>query len=81
MDVWTPIVAEPRTVVCWSPQQAQPLPEVDEERAAELTLLADRWVRQRGGQAWALTVDHQLRAESGEEARAVVRECRRVEAR
>jgi tRNA(Ile)-lysidine synthase len=34
-----------------------------------LTLLADRWARQRGGQICALTVDHRLRTESGEEIR------------
>ncbi len=36
-----------------------------------LIVLADRWARQRGGQAWALTVDHGLRPESAEEARIV----------
>ena len=36
-----------------------------------LILLADRWARQRGGEAWALTVDHGLRPESAEEARIV----------
>ena len=36
-----------------------------------LVLLADRWARQRGGQVWALTVDHGLRPESAEEARIV----------
>jgi tRNA(Ile)-lysidine synthase len=36
-----------------------------------LILLAERWAGQRGGQAWALTVDHGLRPESGEEARTV----------
>ena len=36
-----------------------------------LVLLVDRWARQRGGQAWALTVDHGLRAESAMEARVV----------
>jgi tRNA(Ile)-lysidine synthase len=36
-----------------------------------LILVAQRWARQRGGQAWALTVDHGLRPESGEEARTV----------
>jgi tRNA(Ile)-lysidine synthase len=34
-----------------------------------LTLLADRWARERGGQICALTVDHRLRPESGEEIR------------
>jgi tRNA(Ile)-lysidine synthase len=34
-----------------------------------LTLLADRWACERGGQICALTVDHRLRAESGEEIR------------
>src|SRR5712671_4525804 len=34
-----------------------------------LTILADRWARERGGQLTALTVDHRLRPESGEEAR------------
>lgn len=33
-----------------------------------LTLLADRWARERGGEICALTVDHQLRPESGIEA-------------
>jgi len=34
-----------------------------------LTILVDRWSRERGGQVAALTVDHQLRPESAEEAR------------
>ena len=34
-----------------------------------LTLLADRWARERGGQACGLTVDHGLRPESGAEVR------------
>lgn len=36
-----------------------------------LLLLADRWARTRGGQAWGLTVDHGLRPESADEARTV----------
>lgn len=36
-----------------------------------LALLADRWVRARGGYLAALTVDHGLRAESAAEARQV----------
>lgn len=36
-----------------------------------LMLLADRWARQRGGQALGLTVDHGLRPESAAEARLV----------
>jgi tRNA(Ile)-lysidine synthase len=36
-----------------------------------LMLLADRWARQRGGQAWGLTVDHGLRPESAAEACSV----------
>jgi len=36
-----------------------------------LTLLADRWVRARGGTIMALTVDHGLRAASAEEAARV----------
>jgi tRNA(Ile)-lysidine synthase len=34
-----------------------------------LTILADRWARERGGQLTALTVDHRLRPEGAEEAR------------
>ena len=34
-----------------------------------LTLLADRWARERGGQICAVTVDHRLRPESAEEIR------------
>src|SRR5205085_12296954 len=36
-----------------------------------LAILADRWARQRGGEAWALTVDHRLRPESAAEAETV----------
>ena len=36
-----------------------------------LTLLADRWARQRGGAVLALTVDHGLRAEAAAEAAQV----------
>jgi tRNA(Ile)-lysidine synthase len=36
-----------------------------------LTILADRWARERGGQLTALTVDHRLRPESAEEARVL----------
>ena len=36
-----------------------------------LAILADRWARQRGGQAWALIVDHRLRPESAAETRMV----------
>ena len=36
-----------------------------------LALLADRWARARGGSITALTVDHRLRPESGQEAAAV----------
>ena len=38
-----------------------------------LCLLADRWVRARGGTVFALTVDHRLRPESGAEAAQVMR--------
>jgi tRNA(Ile)-lysidine synthase len=38
-----------------------------------LAILADRWARQRGGQAWALTVDHRLRLESAAEAQIVAK--------
>src|SRR5271165_7668547 len=34
-----------------------------------LAILADRWARRRGGEACALTVDHRLRPESGDEIR------------
>ena len=34
-----------------------------------LAILADRWVRARGGEICALTVDHRLRPESGDEIR------------
>ncbi len=34
-----------------------------------LAILADRWARARGGEIWALTVDHRLRPESGAEIR------------
>jgi tRNA(Ile)-lysidine synthase len=36
-----------------------------------LAILADRWARSWGGVAWALTVDHELRPESGDETRQV----------
>jgi tRNA(Ile)-lysidine synthase len=36
-----------------------------------LAILVDRWVRSRGGTAWALIVDHRLRPESASEAAAV----------
>ncbi|HYU11993.1 MAG TPA: tRNA lysidine(34) synthetase TilS [Stellaceae bacterium] len=36
-----------------------------------LAILADRWARRRGGEAWALTVDHRLRPESAAEAQIV----------
>jgi tRNA(Ile)-lysidine synthase len=36
-----------------------------------LAILADRWARRRGGEAWALIVDHRLRPESGAEAETV----------
>ena len=36
-----------------------------------LVLLTDRWARQRGGQAWALTIDHGLRSDSAAETRIV----------
>jgi tRNA(Ile)-lysidine synthase len=36
-----------------------------------LMLLADRWARARGGEAWGLTVDHGLRPESAVEAATV----------
>ena len=36
-----------------------------------LALLAHAWASRRGGQAWALTVDHGLRPESAEEVRTV----------
>lgn len=38
-----------------------------------LCLLAEGWARARGGEVTALTVDHRLRAGSGQEARAVGR--------
>src|SRR5207248_5640066 len=34
-----------------------------------LAILADRWARERGGAICALTVDHRLRPESGDEIR------------
>ncbi|MGH7060880.1 MAG: ATP-binding protein, partial [Stellaceae bacterium] len=34
-----------------------------------LTILADRWARERGGEIRALSVDHGLRAESADELR------------
>jgi tRNA(Ile)-lysidine synthase len=38
-----------------------------------LAILADRWARARGGEAWALTVDHRLRPESAAEIAQVQR--------
>ena len=36
-----------------------------------LMILADRWARARGGEAWGLIVDHRLRPESASEAAIV----------
>jgi len=36
-----------------------------------LMILADRWARERGGEAWGLIVDHRLRPESASEAATV----------
>src|SRR5215469_4864255 len=36
-----------------------------------LAILADRWARERGGEAWGLIVDHRLRPESANQAEAV----------
>jgi tRNA(Ile)-lysidine synthase len=36
-----------------------------------LMILADRWARERGGEAWGLIVDHRLRPESASEAAIV----------
>ena len=38
-----------------------------------LTILADRWARQHGGQICALSVDHRLRPESGDEIQQLAR--------
>jgi tRNA(Ile)-lysidine synthase len=38
-----------------------------------LAILAEDWARQRGGAAWAVTVDHRLRPESGDEVRRLGR--------
>jgi tRNA(Ile)-lysidine synthase len=38
-----------------------------------LAILADRWARRHGGEAWAVIVDHGLRPESAAEAEAVGR--------
>jgi tRNA(Ile)-lysidine synthase len=38
-----------------------------------LMILADRWARRRGGEAWGLVVDHRLRPESAAEAETVGR--------
>ena len=42
-----------------------------------LTLLADAWARERGGEIVALVVDHRLRPESDGEARSVAARCAR----
>ncbi len=54
--------------------EAQPLVAVAVSGGPDslaLVLLAQHWAQQRGGRAWALTVDHRLRPESAEEARTV----------
>ena len=46
-----------------------PLPSPGGPDSLALAILADRWARERGGQICALTVDHRLRPESGDEIR------------
>ena len=61
-------------MAAFSPFEAQPRIAVAVSGGGDsmaLCLLADRWARQRGGHAVALTVDHGLRLESAAEASLV----------
>jgi tRNA(Ile)-lysidine synthase len=56
-------------IACWEHEPFLAVAVSGGADSLALTILADRWARERAGQICALTVDHRLRPESGEEIR------------
>jgi tRNA(Ile)-lysidine synthase len=56
-------------IACWEDEPFLAVAVSGGADSLALTLLADHWARERGGEICALTVDHRLRPESGEEIR------------